>query len=83
MIKAVTGYSHAVSIHAPREGSDPSRAGLRIRDAGFNPRPPWRVSDNLSAAANNPVMEGFFAATEAFFAVGLKLLPRFHTVINV
>ena len=43
--------------------------------ASFSPL--TRVSHNLSTTAFFAVMDAFFPATEAFFAVGLKLLPRF------
>ena len=47
----------------------------------FNPLA--RVNHNLSATAFFAVMAAFNAAPEAFFAVGLKLLPRFpHSDIS-
>ena len=39
-ISQSAGYSSGISIHAPREGSDPSRDSFREGDGYFNPRSP-------------------------------------------
>ena len=53
-----------------------SRLSIPLSFEGFLNQRTRRVRHNLSTAAKNAVVAAFFAATEAFFAVGLKLLLR-------